>query len=130
MATASSAQGLVLIVENCEEDERLAVRPIQKSGTAANVGVARDAGEALDYVFSRSQYQGRLSPDPDVILVDLRLGAVSGLDLLRMLRDDTRSRVIPVVILSGSADESVIHDCFVAGANSYLIKPVDMDEYM
>ncbi len=108
----------------------MAVRAIQKSGTTAVVVVARNSEEALNYVFSRGEFEGRISPDPDFILVDVKLGAISGLDLLRILRGDTRSRVIPVVMLSGSLDETVIHDCFVAGANSYLVKPVDMDEYM
>ncbi len=122
--------GVVLLVENSEEDERLALRAILRAGVDVTVDIAHDAQEALDYLFCIGSNAGRSSPDPCVIFVDVKLGAMSGLELLERIRADRRSRVIPVVMLSGLMDEKVIEQCYCAGANSYLAKPVDIDAFM
>lgn len=122
--------GLVLLVENCEADQALALRAIRAADVPSSVVIAHDADEARAYLYSEGAYGGRDTADPAVIFIDVKLGRESGVDLVRALRRDIRTRVIPIVMMSGMVDERIIQECYLAGANSYLVKAVDMDEFM
>lgn len=121
----------ILLVEDNPDDELLALRALKKSSIPSEVVVARDGVEALDYVFGRGQYQGRdLSLQPKVVLLDLKLPKLDGLEVLRCIRKDDRTRRLPVVLITSSDEKQDMLDCYESGANSYLNKPVDFDEFV
>ena len=121
----------ILLVEDNPDDELLALRALKKSSIPSEVVVARDGVEALDYVFGRGQYQGRdLSLQPKVVLLDLKLPKLDGLEVLRCIRKDDRTRRVPVVLITSSDEKQDMLDCYESGANSYLNKPVDFDEFV
>ena len=121
----------ILLVEDNPDDELLALRALKKSSIPSEVVDARDGVEALDYVFGRGQYQGRdLSLQPKVVLLDLKLPKLDGLEVLRCIRKDDRTRRVPVVLITSSDEKQDMLDCYESGANSYLNKPVDFDEFV
>ncbi len=120
----------ILLVEDNESDELLTIRAFKKSNIANEVVVVRDGAEALDYVFRRGAYAGLEGPLPTVILLDLNLPKVSGLDVLKTLRSDERTKVLPVVVLTGSREDEDILRSYSLGANAYVRKPVDFSEFM
>lgn len=115
----------ILLVEDNADDEALALRALGKANTTVKVEVAHDGVEALDRVLGERQ-AGRL---PEVVLLDLKLPKLSGLDVLRRLRADPRTRTLPVVVLTSSGEDQDILDSYRAGANSYVRKPVDFEEF-
>jgi CheY-like chemotaxis protein len=117
--------GFILLVEDNHDDEVLALRALTRTGVAVEVVVARDGVEALDYLFGTGGYAGRdTSARPHVVLMDLQLPKVDGLEVLRRLRADERTRTLPVVILSTSDESQDIAASYNLGANSYIRKPV------
>jgi len=119
----------ILLVEDDPDDLELTLRAFAKSGIANPVVVARDGVEALDYLFGRGAYAGRDVGDmPAVMLLDLKLPKVDGLEVLRAVRADARVRLLPVVILTSSSQERDIVDSYQLGANSYVRKPVVFGE--
>lgn len=114
----------ILLVEDNADDEALALRALKKCAASVRVEVARDGAEALSRVQAKSD--GAL---PDVVLLDLKLPKISGLDVLRRLRADPRTRCLPVVVLTSSGEDADIVESYLAGANSYVRKPVDFDEF-
>ena len=120
----------ILLVEDNPDDAELAVRALQKNHLANNVHVIRDGAEALEYLFCEGAYADR-SPDdvPRVILLDLKLPKISGLEVLKRLRNDDRTRLIPVVILTSSREERDLNESYLLGANSYIHKPVDFTQF-
>jgi CheY-like chemotaxis protein len=120
----------ILLVEDNPDDEALAIRALKRHHISNEIVVARDGVEALDYLFGTGQYTGRdLSLKPTVVLLDLKLPRVDGLEVLRRLREDERTRLLPVVILTTSNEEQDMLDSYSFGCNSYIRKPVDFIEF-
>jgi two-component system response regulator len=120
----------VLLVEDNPNDEELTCDALQRNGLQNMVIVARDGAEALDYLFARGMYEGRDVTDlPVVVLLDLNLPKLSGIDVLRAIRADARTRVLPVVILTSSGEDIDLVDGYENGANGYVVKPVGYAEF-
>ena len=121
---------VILLVEDNPDDELLTLRALKKNNIRNEVVVARDGREALDYLFGAGPYQGRdMGIMPTVILLDLKLPKVDGLEVLRRLRDDERTKFLPVVILTSSTEEQDVINGYKLGANSYIRKPVDFVQF-
>jgi two-component system response regulator len=121
---------VLLLVEDNPTDEKLTIRAFKRSGIANEVVVVRDGTEALDYLFGTGTYQGRdTSVLPTVVLLDLKLPRIDGLEVLRRIRADDRTRCLPVVILTASKEHEDIVRSYALGANAYVRKPVDFGEF-
>lgn len=122
---------MILLVEGNPRDEALTLRALRKSNIANEVIVARDGVEALDFLFGRGTHSGRnLDTMPQLILLDLKLPKVDGLQVLRKIREDDRTRSLPVVIFTSSSEEEDLMKSYDLGANSYVRKPIDFDHFM
>jgi two-component system response regulator len=121
---------VILLVEDNPDDEALTLRALRKNNIKNEVVVARDGAEALEYLFAAGAHSGRDVRDPpQVILLDLKLPKVDGLEVLRRLRADERTRLFPVVILTSSKEERDVIESYHLGANSYIRKPVDFVQF-
>lgn len=121
---------VILLVEDNSDDEVLAVKALKKSNLMNGVVVAHDGVEALDYLFGVGTYAGRdLAVQPGVILLDLKLPRLDGLEVLRRLRSDERTRRLPVVVLTSSKEQQDLLQSYGLGANSYIRKPVDFNQF-
>ncbi len=122
---------VILLVEDNSDDEALTLRAFKKNNIRNDVVIARDGVEALDYIFGTGAFAGRDVEDtPAVILLDLKLPKVDGLEVLRRLRSDDRTKLTPVVVLTSSKEEQDLIRSYSLGANSYVRKPVDFSEFM
>jgi two-component system response regulator len=122
---------VILLVEDNPDDEALTLRALKKNNILNEVIVARDGIEALDYLFATGAHAGReVSDSPQVILLDLKLPKMDGLEVLRQLRADERTRLFPVVVLTTSSEDRDILSSYELGANSYIRKPVDFEQFM
>src|ERR1700694_2118524 len=120
----------ILLVEDNPDDEELTLLTLEENHIANMISVVRDGAEALDFVFGQGIYEQRaLEKAPRLILLDLKLPKISGLQVLEQIKGDNRTRVIPVVILTSSREEPDIARCYELGANSYIVKPVDFDQF-
>jgi two-component system response regulator len=116
---------MILLVEDNPDDEALTMRALKQSKLANEIVVTRDGSEALDFLFGSAAYEGRdVSYMPTVILLDLKLPKVSGLEVLQRLREDPRTKLIPVVVLTSSSEDEDMMQSYQLGANSYVRKPV------
>lgn len=121
----------ILLVEDNPDDEELTLRALKKNNILNQVMIVRDGAEALDYLFCQGVYAGRdASVQPAVTLLDLKLPKVEGLEVLKRLRADERTRLLPVVILTSSREEQDLISGYRLGANSYIRKPVDFTKFM
>ncbi len=121
---------IILLVEDNPDDEALTLRALRKNNISNSIIVAHDGEEALDFFFGAGRHAGRdLSIMPAVTLLDLKLPKVSGLEALRRLREDDRTRRLPIVILTSSKEEQDLIDGYNLGANSYIRKPVDFEKF-
>lgn len=121
----------ILLVEDNPDDEALTLRAMKKNNIANEIVVARDGAEALDYLFGTGAHAGRdLSKMPGIILLDLKLPKLDGLEVLRRLRADQRTKFIPVVILTSSKEEQDMINGYELGCNSYVRKPVDFTQFV
>ena len=122
---------VILLVEDNPDDEALTLRALAKNNILNEVVVTHDGVDALDYLFGRGRYSDRDVADlPQVVLLDLKLPKIDGLDVLKQIRVDPRTRLQPVVILTTSDEDHDITAGYELGANSYIRKPVDFEEFM
>ena len=121
----------ILLVEDNADDEKLTLRALKKNNISNEVVVARNGVEALDYLFGTGAYAGRnLSAMPQVVLLDLKLPKLDGLEVLRRVRADERTKLLPIVILTSSNEEMDRVNGYGLGANSYVRKPVDFSQFI
>jgi CheY-like chemotaxis protein len=121
------ATNAILLVEDNPDDEVLALRALTRNKIANQVDVAHDGVEALEYLFGTDSVEPK--PLPQVVLLDLKLPRIDGLEVLRRIRADDRTRFLPVVILTTSTEEQDLIDGYSLGANSYIVKPVDFTQF-
>lgn len=120
----------ILLVEDSPEDAELTIRALRHSKLANNIQVAEDGAEALDFLFSRGHHKDRALPHPPkLVLLDLKLPKVGGLEVLQAIRADERTRAIPVVILTSSKEEGDLISSYNLGVNAYVQKPVDFEQF-
>lgn len=126
-----SQEKVILLVEDNPDDEALTLRAFRKNNIHNKVVVARDGVEALDYLFGSGAHSQRDATDlPQVVLLDLKLPRVDGLEVLRRIRADERTKLLPVVILTSSREDQDVINGYRLGANSYVRKPVSFDEFL
>ncbi|MCF8362694.1 MAG: response regulator [Prolixibacteraceae bacterium] len=121
----------ILIVEDTEADAEMAVRAFKKNNLANNIYVVGDGEEALDFIYARGQFNERVNEAaPKIILLDLKLPKVDGLEVLRTLKNDPVKKMVPVIVLTSSREERDIVESYSLGVNSYIVKPVDFDKFV
>ena len=122
---------MILLVEDNPDDEALTIRALQKNNIRNKVAIVRDGAEALDFLFCSGAYAGRDPNDvTQVVLLDLKLPKVDGLEVLRRIRANERTSILPVVVLTSSKDEQDLLESYKNGANSYVRKPVNFDQFV
>jgi two-component system, response regulator len=127
----TSADTIILLVEDNPDDAKLTLRAFKQSNIVNPVVVARDGIEALDFLFARGAYSERAGkPLPTLIVLDLKLPRLDGLGVLKAIRADARTKLVPVVILTSSKEEQDLISGYSLGANSYVRKPVDFAEFL
>jgi two-component system response regulator len=121
----------ILLVEDNPDDVELTVQALEENNLANRLVIVRDGAEALDFVFAAGAYaHRRVGNGPKVILLDLKLPKVDGLEVLRRIKADLRTQMIPVVVLTSSKEESDLVKSYKLGANSYIVKPVDFEQFV
>ncbi len=119
----------ILLVEDDPADAELALRALRKGKLANNITWVKDGVEALEFIFRNGAYAGRPDQNPRLILLDLKLPKVDGIEVLKRLKADERTRVIPVVMVTSSAEGRDIIESYKLGVNSYVVKPVDFEQF-
>ncbi len=120
----------ILLADDNPRDAELALAAMDEDQLAEKVAVCRDGTEVLDYLYRRGLYEGRSHGNPIVIMLDLKMPKVDGLEVLRTIKRDEELRRIPVVILTSSKEEFDVAQCYASGANAYVVKPVDFPAYV
>ena len=124
------SEKVILLVEDNPDDEALTLRALRSNNIGNEVVVARDGVEALDYLFGTGKYAGRVTAElPQVVLLDLKLPKLNGLEVLKKVRNDPRTQFLPVVILTSSNEDQDLVEGYSSGANSYVRKPVDFNQF-
>lgn len=127
----TEANKVILLVEDNPDDAALTLRAFKRSHVMNTIVVARDGIEALDFLFARGDFGDRAdAPLPTLVILDLKLPKLDGLGVLKAIRDDERTRILPVVILTSSKEEQDLLSGYALGANSYVRKPVDFNEFL
>lgn len=122
---------IIFLVEDNPDDEALMLRALKKNNIANDIVVAHDGAEAVDYLFATGEYSARDTEDqPQLILLDLKLPKLDGLEVLKRIRSDSRTKYIPVVVLTTSKEQRDIVESYHLGANSFVQKPIDFNEFM
>ena len=120
----------ILMVEDNPDDEQLTLRAFAKNHLTNKIHVVRDGQEALDYVFCKGKYADRnIADHPHVILLDIKLPLIDGIEVLRRIKADERTKTIPVVMLTSSHEERDLVETYRLGVNSYIVKPVDFEQF-
>lgn len=120
----------ILFVEDSIDDATLTIRALKKSGFANNLHHVKDGAEALDFIYCRGVYALRnINENPKLILLDLKMPKMSGMEVLEKIKADAHFKAIPVVILTSSKEDPDIQKCYALGANSYIVKPVESDNF-
>ncbi len=122
--------GRIFMVEDDPKDVELTLTALEEYNLANEVVVTRDGQEALDYLYCRGQYSARSSDNPAVLLLDLKLPKVDGLEVLHQIKSDDRLKMIPVVVLTSSREERDMMRSYQLGVNAYVVKPVDFHEFV
>ncbi|HCE42803.1 MAG TPA: two-component system response regulator [Lentisphaeria bacterium] len=121
----------ILLVEDNPRDVEMTLRALKKRNLANKVQVVTDGAEALDFIFAKGKYSSRnLADGPKVILLDLKLPKISGLEVLKAIKSNETTKIIPVVVLTSSQEEKDLVESYKFGVNSYIIKPVDFDKFI
>lgn len=121
----------ILIVEDNPNDAEMALRALKKNKLANNVLIVGDGEEALDFVFGKGKYAGRgKNARPRIILLDLKLPKIDGLEVLKEIKSHDETKIIPVIVLTSSKEESDLINSYRLGVNSYIVKPVDFDKFV
>jgi CheY-like chemotaxis protein len=121
---------IILLVEDNPDDEELTIRSLRKANVANEIDVARDGQEALEYLFCEGKYSDRdKNKSPALILLDLKLPKLNGIEVLKRLRNDEQTKLLPVVVLTSSSEDEDMLQSYLSGANSYVRKPVDFTEF-
>lgn len=121
----------ILIVEDNPRDAELTLRALQKNNLANNILIANDGADALDFFFCRGKYKKRsFTNPPKVVLLDLKLPKVNGLEILKIVKGDKRTSHIPIVVVTSSKQEPDMKEAYALGVNSYVVKPVDFDQFI
>lgn len=121
----------ILLVEDNPEDIELTLRALKKNNLANKVHIVQDGEEAIDYIFGTGKYSNRKIEDkPKVILLDLKLPKISGLEVLKKIKTNDKTKLIPVVVLTSSREESDIIESYKLGINSYIVKPVEFNKFI
>ncbi len=120
----------ILLVEDNPSDVKLALHAFKTNNLANSVHVVRDGAEALEFIFCTDRYaHRRIENGPKVVLLDLKLPLVDGIEVLRQIKSDPRTKTIPVVVMTASREESDVVESYALGVNSYIVKPVDFDQF-
>lgn len=120
----------ILLVEDNQSDAKLTIRALKKHNLANNLVHLIDGAQALDFIFGKGEFEGRnISDKPKVIFLDLKMPKVSGLEVLKIIKSDERTKLIPVVMMTSSKEEQDIVESHQLGVNSYVVKPVDFDNF-
>lgn len=120
----------IVLIEDNPVDSELAIKALRKNGVNGNIRILSDGAEALDYFFGMGKFQGRIIKElPRFVLLDLKIPKVSGLEVLDLIRANRYTNSVPVIVFSSSAVPRDIEEAYKKGANSYLVKPIDFDEY-
>jgi len=120
----------ILLVEDNPNDAELAIRALRRSRISNQIQLLQDGAEALDFLFCRGDYTHRhISDQPKVILLDLKLPKVSGLEVLKQLKANPHTQMIPIVVLTSSSQDSDVIESYKLGVNSYIVKPVDFEQF-
>ncbi len=120
----------ILLVEDNPHDVEITLRALKKNNLANKVHIAHDGAEALDFIFARGEYGQRIVENgPKVVILDLKLPKVDGLEVLRQMKADERTKAIPVVVMTSSNQERDVVESYRLGVNSYIVKPVDFDKF-
>ena len=122
--------GRILMVEDDSKDVELTLTALEEYNLANEVVVTRDGEEALDYIYCRGKFSARSHENPAVILLDLKLPKVDGIEVLRRIKSDERTKQTPVVMLTSSQEERDVLDTYNLGVNSYIVKPVDFSNFV
>ena len=121
----------ILLVEDNMSDAELAIRALKKKNLANKLIHLKNGAEALDFIFGQGVYAGRdINNDPKVILLDLKMPKVNGMEVLARIRADDRTKKIPVVVLTSSKEDPDVNECYRLGVNSYIVKPADFDNFL
>lgn len=120
----------ILLVEDSASDAEMTIKALKKNNLANKLLHLKDGAAALDFVFAEGDYTGRNIEDkPRIILLDLKMPKINGIEVLERIRSDARTKTIPVVMLTSSKEDPDIKKCYELGVNSYVIKPVEFDEF-
>ena len=122
-------ENIILLVEDNPDDEELTRLAFEQSGIANRLEIVRDGAEALDYLFTSGTWAGRPEGNPSLVLLDLKLPKIGGLEVLRRMRAESQTRLVPVVILTSSVEEQDVIRGYDLGCNSYIRKPVDFTQF-
>ncbi|MFN8285630.1 MAG: response regulator [Chitinophagales bacterium] len=127
----ASKEKIILLIEDNSDDVALTLRAFRKSNLKNEIVVAEDGADALDYLFGKGKYDGRNTDImPTLILLDLKLPKVTGLEVLKQIRTNPKTRLLPVVVLTSSVEDQDLITSYQLGANSYLRKPVDFNKFI
>ena len=120
----------ILLVEDNPTDAELTLRALRRNNLANNVVWVKDGAEALDFLYCRGQYADRKNGTPKLILLDIKLPKIDGIEVLRELKNDNKNKMIPVVMLTSSQEERDLVESYRLGVNSYIVKPVDFEKFL
>lgn len=119
----------ILLAEDTPTDAEMTLRALKKIGIINNITWVKDGQEALDYIFRTGDYSARIGGDPTLIMLDLKMPKVNGLEVLKKIKTTESTKIIPVIMLTSSAEEPDIAGCYEHGVNSYIVKPVESDKF-